>query len=346
VSDNAGPSLPKTMRASVLLEVGKVAVLERPVPRPGPGEVLVRISSVGVCGSDVHYYQHGRIGDYVVDGPLVLGHEAGGRIVAVGPGVSAARVDERVAVEPGLPCRRCELCRSGRYNLCRDVRFLATPPIDGAFCEFLVVAADFAFAVPDSVSDDAAALIEPLSVGLWACQKAGVGAGSRVLVTGAGPIGLIVLQVARALGAGWIRVSDIDQQRRETALRYGASEVVDPTIVGESEQTPVDCFIDCSGAAAAVKAGIREVSPGGSVVLVGMGSDEVILPIPFIQNRELTVTGTFRYANTYPAAVSLAASGVVDLDGLVTRHVDLDHVADALSPERSSKDIKIIVRPA
>jgi L-iditol 2-dehydrogenase len=334
------------MRVSVLRGVKDLAVEERRVPQPGRDEVLVRIGSVGVCGSDVHYYEHGRIADFVVRDPLVLGHEAGGQIVAVGEGVPADRVGERVSLEPGVPCRHCEQCLGGRYNLCPDVRFFATPPIDGAFCEYVAIAADFAHPVPDNLTDDAAGLIEPLSVAVWANRKAHIGAGSSVLVAGAGPIGLLVAQVASALGAARVVVSDVDPFRRELAVRYGATEVIAPTAGDGTEGLGVDAFVDCSGVPVAIQSGVRAVRPGGTAVLVGMGADEMTLPVSYLQTREIELTGTFRYANTWPAAIALAASGRIDLDGLVTAHVDLDHVENALVPEPEARHVKIVVRPA
>ena len=180
-----------TMRASVLTGPQTIELQERPVPEPGPDEALVRVGSVGVCGSDVHYYQHGRIGSMVVEGPLVLGHEAGGTIVAVGDAVDPTRVGQRVALEPQRPCRRCRQCKTGHLNLCPDMEFFATPPIDGAFCDYVTLPADFAHPVPDSLSDAATGLLEPLSVGIWANRKGGTAAGSRVFIAGAGPIGVL-----------------------------------------------------------------------------------------------------------------------------------------------------------
>jgi L-iditol 2-dehydrogenase len=334
------------MRVSVLHAPRDVRVEERAVPTPGPDEVLVQVGSVGVCGSDVHYYEHGRIGDFVVRAPLVLGHEAGGRVVAVGADVPSARIGQRVSLEPGVPCRRCAQCRRGAYNLCPDIAFFATPPIDGAFCEYVALAADFAYPVPDAMSDDAAGLIEPLSVGVWANRKAGTVAGSRLLVAGAGPIGLVVTQVARALGAAEVVVSDVDEQRRDVARGLGATAVLDPLASTPADAgLEVDAFVDCSGAPAAVAAGVPVVRGGGAVVLVGMGADELTLPVALIQTRELSVTGTFRYANTWPAAIALAANGDVDLDALVTGHVDLDHAEESLAPDPAAQHIKIVVRP-
>lgn len=332
-----------SMRVSVLRSAGELAVERRPVPTPGPDEVLVRVASVGVCGSDVHYYRHGRIGRHVVAAPLVLGHEAGGTIVATGRDVPADRLGQRVALEPGVPCRRCRECSAGRYNLCPDVRFFATPPVDGAFAELVTIAADFAHPVPDELSDDAAALIEPLAVGVWAATKAGLGGGSRVLIAGAGPVGLLVAQVARAFGALEIVVSDVAADRLSTAARLGATQVLDPTAA--STVTDVDAFIDCSGAQSAISAGIAAVRPAGTVVLVGMGPTELTVPLGLLQERELNLTGTFRYAGVYPTAIALAAAGRVELDSMVTARFGLDDVRGALEAGGKPGAIKAVVEP-
>lgn len=339
--------VPEMMRASVLRGVGDLVVERRETPRPGAGQVLVRVGSVGVCGSDVHYYRHGRIGEFVVSEPLVLGHEAGGTVVGAGPGVAPERLGQRVALEPGVPCRCCGQCRAGRYHLCPRVRFFATPPVDGAFCEYVVLDADFAHPVPAGLSDDAAALIEPLSVGVWACRKAQVGAGSRLLVTGAGPVGLLVVQVARASGATEIVVSDPAEPRRRAAERFGATAVVDPVAGGaEVLGEGFDALVECSGSAAAVGAGLRTVAPAGRVVLVGMGAEEISLPVSVLQTRELVVTGAFRYANTWPVAIALAAAGRVELDALVTGRFGLGAVEEALVAAADPHGIKPVVCPA
>ncbi|TMG13292.1 MAG: NAD(P)-dependent alcohol dehydrogenase [Chloroflexi bacterium] len=332
------------MTTAVLHAPRDLRIEQRPIPAPSEGEVLVRILSVGVCGSDVHYYEHGRIGDYVVQRPLVLGHESSGRIVDVGEGVSPGRVGERVAIEPGEPCRRCEQCRTGRYNLCPNIRFHGTPPIDGTLAEFVAVRAELAYPVPDEISDNAAALLEPLSVGIWANRKAGIQIGTSVLIAGAGPIGLVATKVARASGATRITVTDVNRNRLSAASACGATQVAVPgsdKFAGE-----FDAFIDCSGSPAAIDAGIRLVKPAGSVVLVGMGADELTLPLAIIQRRELVVTGTFRYANTWPAAIALVASGRVTLDDLVTGEFSLADVEKALTAGRDPHSVKAVVRPA
>jgi L-iditol 2-dehydrogenase len=339
------------MRVSVLKGAGDLAVEERPEPEPAAHEVLVRVASVGVCGSDVHYFEEGRIGSYVVDSPLVLGHEASGEVVAVGSGVSRSRVGQRVSIEPGVPDFECDQCLAGRYNLCVGMRFYATPPIDGAFAELVTVHQQFAHPVPDSLSDDAAALLEPLSVGLWACRKGGVGAGSRVLVTGAGPVGLVAAQAALATGAASVAVTDVNPHRLALALDLGATSAIDVTSGSASEQLAgsgreVDVLLECSGHPAATADAVHAVAPAGTVVLVGMGGDHAALPVSRIQERELTVTGTFRYAHTWPAAIALAASGRVQLDSLVTGHYGLDQVREALTASRTDpRAVKPMVVP-
>lgn len=338
--------LPRRMRVGVLRRPGEYAVEERPVPVPQVGEVLVQVGSVGVCGSDVHYFRHGRIAHHVVRSPLVLGHEVGGRIVALGAGVDSSRLGQRVAIEPGVPCRRCRQCKAGTYNLCQQMAFYATPPVDGAFAEYVIIAEDFAHPVPDSLSDDAAGLIEPLSVAVSACDKAAVGPGGKVLITGGGPIGLMNAQVARVRGATEVVLSDIVPARLEAARRFGATQVVDGS---EAELdrllSDADVFIDCSGSATAIRQGMKCLRPGGRIVLVGMGEDELLLPISVVQIRELVLTGTCRYANTYPTAIALAASGAVDLDAMVTQHFTLATGEEALNQQSDPSTIKVVVLP-
>lgn len=335
------------MRASVLTGVGTLAIEDRPVPSPAPHEVLVEVAAVGVCGSDVHYYRHGRIGDHVVTEPMILGHELSGRITAVGAHVDADRVGQRVAIEPQRPCRRCQQCMSGNYNLCPHMRFFATPPVDGALCRFVTIDTEMAHRVPDSMSDEAAALLEPLSVAIATMRKAAVTPGSSVLIAGAGPIGVMCAQTARAFGATRIVVSDPAPARRERVRRFGATEVLDPAVDDITALDPaVNAFVDASGAPPAVVSGIKAVGPAGRVVLVGMGADDYSLPISYIQNMELIVTGVFRYTDTWPTAIALVTSGAVELDSLVTGRFDLDHVADALDSDADPAGLKAIVVPS
>lgn len=339
-------AIPDSMLASYLDGIETITLRRVGVPVALDGQVLVRVEAVGVCGSDVHYFDHGRIGEYVADAPIILGHEAAGVVVGVGANVSRGRLRERVAVEPQQPCRRCAHCKSGHYNLCSAIVFLATPPHDGAFTQYLRVDADFAHTIPDALSFEEAALCEPLSVAIWASRKAAIVAGSRVLITGAGPIGLITTQVARSFGAAEVIVSDPFQSRRDAALYYGATAVVDPASRDVAETADgVDVFIDASGSARAISSGIHALAPLGRAVLVGSGTTAADVPISRIQQRELQLTGVFRYANTWPLAIDMVARGVIDLASLVTARFSLDEVDSALRAGKQPVNVKSIVLP-
>jgi L-iditol 2-dehydrogenase len=333
-------------RAAVLTKPRTIRIEEFPVPTPGEREVLVEVRSVGVCGSDVHYYEDGRIGGFVVRAPLVLGHEASGVVVDHGRSTHGLRPGTLVAIEPGVPCRGCTQCRAGRYNLCPEVHFLATPPVNGAFARYLAVPADFCYPVPSSLSADAAALIEPLSVGVWACRKAAISLGDQVLITGAGPIGLLTALAARATGAV-PTICDINPGRLARAAKLGLGLATDVRRVKLAELGPYDAFIECTGNLDLPGDGIRALKPAGRAVLVGMSAaDELRLPLSVLQARELVVTGSFRYANTYPAAIELAASGAVPVTDLVDAIFPLDRTDQALQATRSDPSlIKVVVHP-
>ncbi len=348
-SPHLSAGLPAEMRASVLTKPQVLELQTRPLPRLDADQVLVRVTAVGVCGSDVHFYTDGMLGDFILDGPIVLGHECAGVIVGVGAEVSPNRIGSRVSIEPQRPTSTSRETLTGNYNLDPHMEFYATPPIDGAFAEFVTIQSHFAFDVPDSISDEAAALTEPLSVGIAACRKARITAGSRVLIAGAGPIGIITTQVARAYGALDIIVSDPSPVRREQALRFGATRVIDPLetpVTGMGiDSLDVDAFIEASGAPAAITSGMRAVRPAGIVVLVGMGPTEVSFSVPVIQNKELIVTGIFRYNNTWPLAIEMLTTGTIDLDSLVTARFSLDEVDAALNSTANEASMKSVVIP-
>jgi L-iditol 2-dehydrogenase len=233
--------------------------------------------------------------------------------------------------------------------MCSDLEFYATPPVDGAFCDYVVAPADFAHPVPDTVSDHAAALLEPFSVGLWACEKAKVGPGSRVLVTGAGPIGALASLAARARGASEVVVTDLVPSRREKILSFGATTALDPTDPSvDLTSLGVDAFIECSGATPALVSGLHALRESGSAVLVGLGADEITLPVQLIAFRELVLTGVFRYVDTWPAAIAAALQPGTDLDGLVTAEFDLEDTEAALTSDddpASMKSVVVVSRP-
>ena len=339
--------LPTTMTASVLTGKQALHLEQRPVPTPDADQVLIRVTAVGVCGSDVHFWHDGGLGRWTsIDEPLVLGHESGGTIVAVGADVDPGRVGQRVSIEPQRPSTTSRETLAGRYNLDPDMQFYAVPGTDGAFQQYVTIQAHFAWPVPDSISDEAAALMEPLSVGIASVQKAGVSAGSRVLIAGAGPIGVVTAQVARAFGATEIIISDVSAARLEQALTFGATRAIDPR--EEDIATlglDVDAFIDASGAPSAILAGMAAVRPGGTLVLTGIGAKELTIPMPMLQDRELVITGVFRYANTWPIAIDLVRAGRVDLDRMVTGHYPLSELEAAFRSTREPDTMKSIVSP-
>ncbi|WP_224269523.1 NAD(P)-dependent alcohol dehydrogenase [Haloprofundus salinisoli] len=337
------------MRTAVLSEDLQLQIEERGRPEPAADEVLVRMRSVGICGSDVHYYEHGRIGDYVVDSPLVLGHESAGEVVEVGSAVDDLRAGDRVTLEPGVPCERddCEFCRADEYNLCPDVQFMATPPDDGAFAEYVAWPADYAYRLPESVSLQAGALIEPLSVGIHVCRRAGVGLGDAVYISGCGPIGLLAMEVARVAGAEPIIAADVLPSKLDRARERGA------TVVNVAEENPVDAVeeatggrladvvIEASGAGPAIENTLDVVRRGGTVVLVGLAADGVV---PFDTNEiidnELDLLGSFRYRHTYPTAIELLANEQVDVEGLVDFEMTLDDVDEAFRRVQAGETVK------
>jgi L-iditol 2-dehydrogenase len=320
------------MKAVYLEEVGKFALREAPVPRPGLREVLVAIKSVGVCGSDIHYYEHGRIGEFVVEKPIILGHECAGEVVELGPEVRTLKVGDRVALEPGVPCRHCEHCLSGRYNICPDVVFMATPPVDGAFCEFVVSPEDFAYKLPENVSTEAGATIEPLSVGLHAVNLVGLRPGEKVAVFGAGPIGLLAVAAARAAGACDIAAVDLLPMRLEAARQMGASRTLNAQDDDAAEilKGSADVVLECVGLEETLRRALAVAKPGGRVAWIGLASDEVTLPIANIHVKELLITSVFRYANVYQSAVNLLAEGTMDTAPLITHRFRFPQVAEAV----------------
>lgn len=347
--------IPETMKAAVLQKPFTVTMEEWPVPVPAPDQVLIRVMAVGVCGSDVHYYEHGRIGRYVVDRPLVLGHECSGIVVAAGADVSRLSVGDRVAVEPGETCMKCAACKEGRYNLCPDVRFLATPPVHGAFAQYIVAREDVVFPIPRWLSFEAAAMAEPFSVGLHAVRRAGMQPGSSAAVMGMGPVGLLTVSAAKAFGAKEIIVSDMEPFRLEAALRMGATHAVDASRSDPVEEihrltggAGVDAAFETAGHASALQAALGSVKRGGSVSLVGLPAKSPSpVDIPWIVDNEIDVRGVFRYANTYPLAIKLLSSGINGLDLLITDKYGLNEAQDALERARTNKQssLKVMVYP-
>jgi L-iditol 2-dehydrogenase len=330
-------------RAAVMTELNKIVIQERPEPDPRPMEAVVRIEAVGVCGSDTAYYKLGRIGDYVVEGPIILGHEVSGQVVKVGSDVTNVAVGDRVAIEPGTPCRNCRECMAGRYHLCPDLVFLATPPYDGALIEKMTIDARNLYPMPDEMTYEEGALLEPLSVGIWGCKRAGLEAGDDVLVTGAGPVGLLAAAAARALGAGRVTVTDLSDFRLNLARDLGfKTERSD----APAEKT-FDVLLECSGAPGVLGQAMRRLRPAGRAAMIGMSKEESIgLPLAQLNVNELTISLVNRYNHTWPLAIELVSSGRIDVAPLVTHHFPLAESADALTlGSRVTDSVKAAIHP-
>ena len=343
-----------SMLAVVMYGARDVRLERRSIPEIGPEEVLVKIAAVGVCGSDVHFYWDGRIGKRVVQKPMVLGHESAGTVVAVGEKVTTLQVGDRVALEPGIPCRRCSYCKSGHYNLCPNVAFMAAPHTDGAMREFVKTAADFTFKLPENMTFEDGTLVEPLSVGVYACRRGRVAPGDTAVILGAGTIGLMTLQAAKVYGAARRIVVDLQPDRLEMARRLGATHVVNPReqdvdkFIEELMPGGVDIVLEAVGAVPTIQMATRLVRKGGRIVFVGMpGVDEVPINLLDIIVKEVDVMGMFRYANVYGEAVRMIESGLVEVRSMHTHTYPLEKAAEAIEKAHACEigTIKVIIKP-
>lgn len=335
----------KKMKVAVMNGVGKMGFVEREIPQPADNEVLVKLEYVGICGSDMHYYETGRIGDYVVEPPFVLGHEPGGVVVEVGKNVTHLKVGDRIALEPGKTCGHCEYCREGKYNLCPDVVFFATPPVDGVFQEYVAHEAALCFKLPENVDTLEGALIEPLAVGFHAANQGGAHAGQTAVVFGAGCIGLVSMMALKAEGVSRVYVVDIMQKRLDKAMELGATGVINSmnTDVQEeigrlTEGKGVDLVIETAGMEVTTRQAIHITKKGATIVLVGYSkTGEMTLPLSLALDKELTFKTVFRYRHIYPMAIEAVASGKVNLKGIVSNIFNFDDIQAAMDKSVSDK---------
>lgn len=344
------------MKVAVMLGIGKMGFEEREIPKVKDDEVLVKLEYVGICGSDLHYYETGAIGDYVVEPPFVLGHEPGGTVVEVGKNVKHLKVGDRVALEPGKTCGHCEFCKTGRYNLCPDVVFFATPPVDGVFQEYVAHEADLCFKLPDNVSTLEGALIEPLAVGFHAAIQGDAHLGQRAVVMGAGCIGLVSMMALKARGVSEVYVVDIMEKRLEKALELGATGVINGAKEDVLERVKeltdgagMDLVIETAGTEITTRQAIHMAKKGSNIVLVGYSrSGEMTLPMSLVLDKELTFKTVFRYRHIYPMAIDAVAAGKVNLKGIVTDVYELDEAQKAMDYSVNNKAdiVKAVIRIA
>jgi L-iditol 2-dehydrogenase len=330
-------SRPQTMQASFLYGIRDLRLKEAPVPLPDPGEVLLKIASVGVCGSDVHYYVEGRIGIQVVTDPIIMGHEFSAWVAGVGAGVTGLENGQLVAVEPGISCGHCEPCLSGHPNLCPQVRFCGTPPVNGVFSEYAVMPAKNCFPLPQEFTAEQGALLEPLGIALHSVDLARLKPGQTIAVLGAGPIGLLIAAVARACGASEVYMTEPLAYRREFARSYVADAALDPyanEVVEEIRNLTngrgVDVAFEAAGALETPQQAAAVTRPGGKVILVGIPADDTMtMNASTARHRGLTIKLVRRMKHTYPRAIRLVQSDQVHLDPLVTHRFPLSRIAEA-----------------
>ncbi len=344
------------MKVAVMLGIGKMGFEERDIPKVKDNEVLVKLEYVGICGSDLHYYETGAIGDYVVKPPFVLGHEPGGTVVEVGKDVKNLKVGDRVALEPGKTCGHCEFCKTGNYNLCPDVVFFATPPVDGVFQEYVAHEAGLCFKLPDNVSTMEGALIEPLAVGFHAAMQGGAKAGQTAVVMGAGCIGLVTMMALKAMGVSKVYVIDIMEKRLQKALELGADGIINGAQADVVEEVRkltdgkgCDLAVETAGTQMTTVQAIHMTKKGATIVLVGYSkSGEMTLPMSLALDKELTFKTVFRYRHIYPMAIEAVAAGKVDLKGIVTDIFELDEAQKAMDYSVNNKAdiVKAVIRIA
>ncbi|KAI0091981.1 xylitol dehydrogenase [Irpex rosettiformis] len=346
----------------VLRGVEDVVFEERPIPEISDDEVLVEVKKTGICGSDVHYLQHGRIGDFIVKAPMVLGHESSGVVSKVGKKIHHVKPGDRVAMEPGATCRVCEDCKKGRYELCPNIVFAATPPYDGTLARYYRIPGDLTYKLPDNLSLEDGAMAEPLAVGIHSVANIGkLRANQKVIVFGAGPVGLLCMAVAKALGASRVIAVDIIPSRLEFAKSYAATDVYLPPkpLEGETKlqysarnaktlmeqldiedrgHKAIDLVVDASGAEVSIQTGILVARQGGSYVQVGMGAPEIQIPVTTLLVKELNFSGSLRYGpGDYEFGIALVAQGKIDLKPLITHRFTFEQAKEAFETNRAGK---------
>lgn len=326
------------MRALVLEEKDRIQIRDIKVNETvGPDDVKIKIAAVGICGSDVHYYKHGKIGDFVVREPMILGHEASGIISEVGKNVTHLKAGDRVCMEPGIPNWLSRESMLGMYNIDPSVRFWATPPVHGCLCDTVVHPANLTFKIPDHMTYDEAVMVEPLTLGVHVARKVGVVPGDTAIVTGAGPIGVIIALAALASGCSQVIITDVVQAKldlvdkaygdRITTFNVGDGDL--KTFVHEKYPYGADILFEASGSPKAISSAAEYIAPGGKMVLIGMPQAAVPIDIVALQVKEIILYSIFRYANDYQRAINFIASGQIDVKPLIHAHYDFEQSVEA-----------------
>ncbi len=341
-------------RAAYMTGIKQIEIRDIEIPKLRDKDVLVKLEYVGICGSDVHYLEHGKIGDFIVDGDFILGHECSGTVVEIGSGVQNLKVGDKVALEPGITCGECEFCKTGRYNLCPDVEFLATPPYHGSIMNYIAFPENMCFKLPENISTKEGALVEPLAVGLHAAMQGNVKLGDSVVILGAGTIGLVTLLACKAYGATEITVVDVIPKRLEYAKKLGATATInaaEANVFAEidkmTDKKGVDIVIETAGSARTISQTPYLIKNGGTIVLVGLAPQDIIeFNFAKIMAKEAQIKSVFRYRNIYPTAIKAIAKGIIDITGIVTHEFEFGETAKAFDYVINNKQdvVKAVIK--
>lgn len=335
-----------TMKAAVMNQIGKFDFEERPIPEVKDDNVLVKLDYVGICGSDMHLFEDGYIGENHVTQPMVLGHEPGGVVVETGKNVTNLKVGDRVAIEPGIPCWKCDYCRSGKYNLCPNVYFYASlPVVEGAFAEYLSHPANLCYKLPENVSTLEGALMEPLAVGFHAALQSGAQVGSTAVILGAGCIGLVTMLALKSMGVSTIIVVDLMQNRLDRALSLGASQVINAKEKDSVQEVlrltngGAEYVFETAGSEVTIFQTAKMVKRGGTITLVGYTKDGIAkMNVNWLIDNEITIKTVFRYRNIYPKAIAAVAKGIIPLKKIASDIYDFKDIQEGMEFAIHHKD--------
>jgi len=344
----------RMMTVAMMNRPGKFDFEKKPIPKVKPDDVLVKLEYVGICGSDMHLFKFGYIGENYVKEPMVLGHEPGGVVVEVGSNVKNLKVGDRVAVEPGIPCWKCDFCKTGRYNLCPNVYFYASlPVVEGCFAEYIAHPANLCHKLPDNVSTMEGALMEPLAVGMHAAIQSGIKVGAKAVVLGAGCIGLVTMLSIKSMGVRDIIVVDLMQNRLDRAMELGASAVVNASVcdpvkkVLELTDGGADFVFETAGSETTMFQTAKMTKRGGTITLVGYTKDGIAkMNVNWIIDNEMTIKTVFRYRNIYPTIIDAVSQGVIPLKKIASDIYDFKDIQTAMEYAIEHKDevTKCLVR--
>ena len=340
-SDYTIPDEKTVNKAVMMMKANDLQLVEIPMPQPPKDHVQVQVKCTGICGSDMHLCRYAEIGIFKAEAPLILGHESAGIVTSLGENVTSLQVGDRVAIEAGIPCSTCDQCMNGRYHLCPEVVFKSTPPHHGQLAKYITHPARWLHKIPETISYEEGALLEPLSVAIAALDRVRAKFGKSLLITGCGPIGLLVLAVAKATGVHPIVMTDVQEGRLTYAKKMGATATyrIDS---GKSEQETAkdvrnffdrcegaECVLECTGIESSFRTAIMATRDAGTCCLVGVGKNDQTIPVNNFAMREVDIRGLFRYHHTYPRAIALISSGILDIKHLITHKFEFNDALKA-----------------